>query len=123
MYLAAISNRGSYPSKYNGGIWLAEEDRRDWGSFYWNWNQDSLYQPLMAANHVDLMDPLFEMRESSYDQYAVAAEQMWGSEGIYIPETCGVLAGKPCRMTLPSLCVSFTPLKLKRMNAHRTLLI
>ena len=91
MYLAAISNRGSYPSKYNGGIWLAEEDRRDWGSFYWNWNQDSLYQPLMAANHVDLMDPLFEMRESSYDQYAVAAEQMWGSEGIYIPETCGVL--------------------------------
>ena len=51
------------------------------GSFYWNWNQDSLYQPLMAANHVDLMDPLFEMRESSYDQYAVAAEQMLGQRG------------------------------------------
>ena len=91
MYLAAISNRGSYPSKYNGGIWLGEEDTRNWGSFYWNWNQDSLYQSLMAANHVELMDPLFEMRESSYDQYVTAAEQMWGSEGIFIGETTGVL--------------------------------
>lgn len=98
MYLAAISNRGSYPSKYNGGIWIGEEDRRDWGSFYWNWNQDCLYQPLMAANHLDLMDPLFKMRESSYEQYEVAAKQMWGSKGIFIGETAGILGWE----TLPS---------------------
>ncbi|MEW9534471.1 hypothetical protein [Microbispora sp. NPDC049125] len=91
MYLAAISSRGSYPSKYNGGIWIGEEDRRDWGSFYWNWNQDSLYQPLMAANHVDLMNPLFKMRESSFAQYEKAAKQMWGAEGIFIGETAGIL--------------------------------
>ena len=30
-------------------------------------------------------------------------------------------AGKPCRMILPSLCVSITP--LKPISAHRTLLI
>ncbi|MEV5966988.1 hypothetical protein AB0L70_34780 [Kribbella sp. NPDC051952] len=91
MYLAAISNRGSYPSKYNGGIWIGEEDRRDWGSFYWNWNQDCLYQPLMAANHLDLMEPLFTMRQAGYAQYETAARQMWGSEGIFIGETNGVL--------------------------------
>jgi len=91
MYLAAISNRGSYPSKYNGGIWIGEEDRRDWGSFYWNWNQDCLYQPLLAANHLDLLEPMFTMRQSSYEQYEVAARQMWGSEGIFIGETDGIL--------------------------------
>jgi hypothetical protein len=91
MYLAAISNRGSYPSKYNGGIWIGEEDRRDWGSFFWNWNQDCLYQPLWAANHLDLMEPLFKMRQASYQQYKTAARQMWGSEGIFIGETNGIL--------------------------------
>ncbi|NBD28210.1 glycosyl hydrolase family 95 catalytic domain-containing protein [Paenibacillus glycinis] len=91
MYLSAISSRGSYPSKYNGGIWIGEEDRRDWGSYYWNWNQDSLYQPLMSANHIDLMEPMFKMRDSSYEQYETAAKQMWGSDGIFIGETGGVL--------------------------------
>lgn len=91
MYLAAISSRGSYPQKYNGGIWIGEEDRRDWGSFYWNWNQDSLYQPLMAANHVDLMNPMFKMREASYAKYEKAAQQMWGAQGIFIGETSGIL--------------------------------
>lgn len=91
LYLSAISNRGSYPSKYNGGIWCGEEDRRDWGSFYWNWNQDSLYQGLISANHIELLDAMFNMRETLYDNYETAAEQMFGAEGIYIPETCGVL--------------------------------
>ncbi|MGE5613816.1 MAG: CBM35 domain-containing protein [Bacillota bacterium] len=98
MYLAAISNRGNYPSKYNGGIWIGEEDRRDWGSFYWNWNQDSLYQPLMAAGHMDLLDPMFRMRESSFGQYQVHASQMWGASGIYIGETAGILGWE----TLPA---------------------
>lgn len=91
LYLSAISNRGSYPSKYNGGIWCGEEDRRDWGSFYWNWNQDSLYQGLISANHIELLDAMFNMRETLYDNYATAADQMFGAEGIYIPETSGVL--------------------------------
>ncbi len=91
LYLSAISNRGNYPSKYNGGIWCAEEDRRDWGSFYWNWNQDSLYQGLISANHIELLDAMFTMRENLFDNYATAANQMFGAEGIYIPETSGVL--------------------------------
>lgn len=98
MYLAAISNRGNFPSKYNGGIWIGEEDRRDWGSFYWNWNQDSLYQPFIAANHMELMDPMFKMRDRSYQQYVTAANQMWGSQGVFIGETAGVLGWE----TLPS---------------------
>lgn len=100
MYLAGISNRGSYPSKYNGGIWIAEGDRRDWGSWYWNWNQDSLYQPFESANHGELLDPLFNMRELCYDQYKVAAHQLWGIENddaIFIGETSGILGAE----TLP----------------------
>lgn len=91
MYLSAISNRGSYPSKYNGGIWISEEDRRDWGSFYWNWNQDPLYQPLADANHLELLDPMFHMRQSCLEQYKTAAKQLWGAEGVFIGETSGIL--------------------------------
>lgn len=90
-YLAAICNRGKFPGKYNGGNWIGEGDRRDWGAWYWNWNQDSLFQPLMDANHPELMDALFSMRETCYRQYQSAAEQLWGSKGIFIGETCGPL--------------------------------
>ena len=91
MYLAAISNRGDYPSKYNGGIWIGEGDTRSWGGWYWNWNQDSLYQPLYEANHEDLMGAYYNLRNSAYDQYTVAAKQLWHSDGIFVGETSGVL--------------------------------
>lgn len=100
LYLAAISNRGAFPSKYNGGIWIAEGDRRDWGSWYWNWNQDSLYQPLFSANHGELMEPLFCMRERCFEQYRTAARQWWGIESddaLFIGETSGILGAE----TLP----------------------
>ncbi len=100
MYLAGISNGGSFPSKHNGGIWIAEGDRRDWGSWYWNWNQDSLYQPFESANHGELLDPLFKMRERCYEQYKVAANQLWeieSEDAIFIGETSGVLGAE----TLP----------------------
>lgn len=100
MYLAAIANRGKFPGKYNGCNWIAQGDRRDWGSWYWNWNQDSLFQPLNQANHLELMDPLFTMRERCYDQYKMAAKQLWGissDDALFIGETCGVLGAE----TLP----------------------
>lgn len=100
MYLAAISNRGNYPSKYNGGNWIAEGDRRDWGNWYWNWNQDSLYQPLNSANHMELMEPFYKMREKCYEQYKIAARQYWdisGGDALFIGETSGVLGAE----TLP----------------------
>lgn len=97
MYLANISNHGSFPSKYNGAIWIAEGDRRDWGNWYWNWNQDSLYQPLFSANHMELMEPMFRMRERCYDNYRTAARQLWGisnESAIFIGETAGVLGAE-----------------------------
>lgn len=100
MYLAGISNRGKFPSKYNGGIWIAEGDRRDWGSWYWNWNQDSLYQPFESANHGELLEPMFAMREYCFEQYKVAARQLWGIESkdaLFIGETSGILGAE----TLP----------------------
>lgn len=90
-YLAAICNRGRYPGKYNGANWIGQGDRRDWGAWYWNWNQDSLFQPLMDANHPELMEPLFTFRRSCFGQYETAARQLWGSKGIFIGETAGVL--------------------------------
>jgi hypothetical protein len=89
MYLAAISNRGRIPGKFNGGIWIGEGDRRDWGGAYWNWNQDCLYQPLDAANHLELKDPLFNMRTTNLGRHQAAASQMWGSQGFFVGEVSG----------------------------------
>ena len=97
MYLANISNHGKFPSKYNGGIWIAEGDRRDWGNWYWNWNQDALYQPLFSANHMELMEPMFRMREECYHRFRAAARQLWGIQSesaIFIGETIGVLGAE-----------------------------
>ena len=91
LYLLAVSNRGRYPGKYNGGVWIGDGDRRDWGGWYWNWNQDSLYQPMLDANHAELLEPMFTMREACFDRYREAARQLWGAEGIFIGETVGVL--------------------------------
>ncbi|MBA8794916.1 hypothetical protein FHX74_002544 [Friedmanniella endophytica] len=91
LYLSAIANGGAFPGKYNGGLWIGEEDRRDWGSFYWNWNQDPLYQPLAAADQLELLFPLIRMRYAALPRYRAAARQLWGADGLFIGETVGVL--------------------------------
>ena len=42
---------------------------------------------LPAANHLELMDPLFDMYSGMYDSCARAARQQWASKGIFISET------------------------------------
>lgn len=97
MYLSLISNRGNFPSKFNGGNWIGLGDRRDWGCWYWNWNQDSVYQPLNSANHTELMEPMFKMRERSLEHYRLAARQCFGiqnPDAIFIGETVGILGAE-----------------------------
>jgi hypothetical protein len=87
LYLMAASSRGPYPPKFNGGIWTTEGDTRKWGSQFWWYNTSCLYPPLPTSNHLELIEPLFDMYGGMAESCAAAARQQWGSQGIYIPET------------------------------------
>ncbi|MCF7973192.1 MAG: glycoside hydrolase [Phycisphaerae bacterium] len=87
LYIMASSSRGSYPAKFNGMIWITGGDERQWGSQYWGANQSCLYNALFAANRLDLLDPMFDMYTGMMTSCSKAAQQQWGSQGIFLPET------------------------------------
>lgn len=87
LYVMASSSRGAYPPKFNGMLWTTGGDLRQWGSLYWGANQSCLYNALFPSNRDELMDPMFNMYSSMRDECEVAAQQQWGSKGIFIPET------------------------------------
>jgi hypothetical protein len=88
LYLMASSSRGKYPAKFNGMLWTTEGDRRQWGGQFWGANQSCLYNnTLLAANHPELLDPMFNMYSGMADACARAAREQWGSQGLFIPET------------------------------------
>ena len=88
LYLMASSSRGRFPTKFNGMLWNTGGDRRQWGGLYWGANQSCLYNnALCAADHIELLDPMFGMFSNMLDSCALAAKQQWGSTGVYIPET------------------------------------
>ncbi len=88
LYVMASSSRGRYPVKFNGMLWNTGGDTRKWGGQYWGANQSCLYNnALFAANHVELLDPMFSMYTGMLGACALAAKQQWGSQGIFIPET------------------------------------
>jgi hypothetical protein len=87
LYVMASSSRGKFPPKFNGMLWTTGGDTRKWGAQYWGANQSCLYNALFPTNRFELMDPMFAMYSNMYESCALAAQQQWGSKGIYIPET------------------------------------
>ncbi len=88
LYLMAASSRGKFPPKFNGMIWNTAGDARTWGAQHWFANLSCYYEALLAANRLELMEPMFAMYSGMYDACCTAARQEWGSQGMYIPETC-----------------------------------
>lgn len=87
LYIMGSCSRGEFMPKFNGMLWNTQGDDRMWGSQYWWWNQQTLYRALPAANHLELMAPLFDTYSGMHDASALAARQQWDSKGIFIPET------------------------------------
>ncbi len=87
MYVMGSSSRGAFPPKFNGMIWSTDGDTRRWGSQYWWWNTQILYRGLLAANHPELMQPLYDLYGGMIEGARTAAREQWGSEGVFIGET------------------------------------
>jgi hypothetical protein len=87
LYLMGSSSRGKFPPKFNGMIWSTGGDLRTWGAQHWFANLSCYHEALPAANHLELMDPMFDMYSGAHAACEIAAQQEWGSQGAYIPET------------------------------------
>jgi hypothetical protein len=87
LYLMAASSRGRFPPKFNGMIWNTGGDLRTWGAQHWYANLSCYYEAIPASNRYELMDPVFDMYSAAQPNCQVAAQQEWGSQGAYIPET------------------------------------
>ncbi|MCY2927096.1 MAG: glycoside hydrolase, partial [Planctomycetota bacterium] len=87
LYLMAASSRGPLPPNFGGMIWSTAGDPREWGSSHWWHNTSCYYRALPQADCMDLMAPMFNMYSGMADNCALAARQVWGSEGLFVPET------------------------------------
>jgi hypothetical protein len=73
--------------RFCGVLWGTDGDLRMWGSMYWWHNQGCLFDGFTPANRPELMTCVFNTYSRYLDTYARAAQQQWGSQGIWIPET------------------------------------
>ena len=85
--MASCSRRGDYPPNFGGLIWSTRGDLRAWGvQFWWN-NMNNYYHGLFPANRPEIMEPYFNMYYKMHDSLTIAAQQQFGSKGLFIPET------------------------------------
>lgn len=89
LYVMGSTSRGEYEPKFNGMLWTTEGDSRKWGNLFWGANQSCYYNGLFPANRPEILAPHFKMYSRMYPSLQKAAEQQWGSKGIFIPETVG----------------------------------
>ncbi len=87
LYLMAACSRGAYMPRFGGLLFMTDGDLRMWGSQYWWSNQACYYDGLMQANRRELLQPVFNTYTAMAPALHRAAEQQWGSRGIWIPET------------------------------------
>jgi len=87
LYIMASSSRGDYPADFSGMLFSSRGDMSAWGHQQWYNNLSLYYRGMFAANRPELMDPFFDMYSRMIPQCEIAARQMWGTKGIWIPET------------------------------------
>jgi hypothetical protein len=87
LYLMGSCSRATYMPRFCGVLWGTDGDLRMWGSMYWWHNQGCLFDGFTPANRPELMTCVFNSYSRYLDTYARAAQQQWGSQGIWIPET------------------------------------
>ena len=98
-YTQACGGRGTYPVKFNGGIFTVEPKRvgkpfnadwRAWGDCYWWQNVRHIYHPMLAAGDFEMMDPFFQLFGSVRPLCEARAKIYHGVRGCYFPETMTV---------------------------------
>ena len=85
-YQMAVSSRGPYPCKFNGGPGLMERDLRSWQLCYvWQNDREHLW-PLDAANHPEMTVGMWRMYTAMIPYLRRLTRETWGIDGLWLPE-------------------------------------
>lgn len=87
LYWAGCQSRGPYCPKFNGGNFLLEKDQRTWGGSYWYQNTREMFWCLPAANHPELVQPLYDLYKSLLPENRRMAKEHFHAGGIQVQET------------------------------------
>ena len=86
LYNMGLTKFGEYPVMHMTDILYGVNKCNVWGCGI-VWFNNARYEYAMnVINHAEMNEPLFKMTKRNYHKYQKAAEQRWGSKGIYIPE-------------------------------------
>ncbi len=87
LYTLGCVNRGPYPAKWDGGPGLMRGDERHWGLAEWVQEIRFTYQPLYAANRLDMARGLTRHYSAMAPYLTEQTRRMWDLPGLWIPET------------------------------------
>jgi len=83
MYYLNSSQRGSSPGRFIGGLWGWSRDVQPW-MFYFHWNQQTVYWPLNAAGHHELLDSYLAYRFRALPHGRKDAREWFGADGAFV---------------------------------------
>lgn len=79
-------SRGRYAPLFSGGLWLWNKDIRQWGGRYYHWNEQGVYWPVHAANHVELAEPYYRTYFPMIEPARAAAKTALGIDGVFFSD-------------------------------------
>lgn len=85
MYYGASSQRGKSPATFVNALWGWNRDVHPW-SFYFHWNQQMIYWPLLAAGHSELLLSYLNYRFESLSHAMEDARDWFGVDGAFISD-------------------------------------
>lgn len=92
-FINACAGRGTYPIKFNGGLFTApagekdDPDYRRWGPGYWWQNTRLPYFSMCTSGDFDLMVPLWRMYAGEVLELSKYRTKLYcGHEGAFLPE-------------------------------------
>jgi len=99
-FVTACAGRGAYPIKFNGSIFVidnqaknANADYRAWGGQYWFQNTRPMYWPRLMAGDFDMMLPLFRMYANILPANTKQVNEFYKHGGAYFAETAPFWGG------------------------------
>lgn len=97
-YMLGCNARGSYPTKFNGGLFTYDPvfvdssyhftaDHRNWGGgTFTAQNQRLVYWPMLKSGDFDMMVPQFEFYQRLLANAELRTQHYWGHEGASFTE-------------------------------------
>jgi alpha-L-fucosidase 2 len=108
-FVTACAGRGTYPIKFNGSVFVVDNnelrqggskntisvnaDYRTWGGQYWFQNTRAMYWPMLQQGNFDMLMPMFKMYAQETINNKTQVQGYYHHDGSYFAETASFYGG------------------------------